>query len=281
MSLSETFDLKGVDTRKVGNNKYVNYTFKDYMEDQGLSKKGALKSLGNIKLSDLEVIAPTIEQPKTVLGKAAQFLGLGTDPNTSETEVIGGKVVGERRPDNIISRPLAGLLDFSSFGILDTDQRGGLFGGQHSGSGYGGRQDLDYKLPKAIREQLAEGDKTEKEVKDPIGDIREIYKEQMEYEKAMDPFKRKGRALDSAMEFANLRTQMPFYMNQLKDLTTFKQRQLLDAEKIKQGLPNAQQARLLAADQGFASQAGAIAGQQDAATRFAALGANRSFGQLS
>ena len=74
------------------------------------------------------------------------------------------------------------------------------------------------------------------------------------------------------MEFANLRTQMPFYMNQLKDLTTFKQRQLLDAEKIKQGLPNAQQARLLAADQGFAAQAGAIAGQQDAATRFAQAG---------
>ena len=58
-------DLKGVDTSKVGNNKYVNYTFKDYMEDQGLSKKGALKSLGNIKLSDLQVIAPTLEQPKT------------------------------------------------------------------------------------------------------------------------------------------------------------------------------------------------------------------------
>ena len=63
--------------------------------------------------------------------------------------------------------------------------------------------------------------------------------------------------------------------------TTFKQRQLLDAEKIKQGLPNAQQARLLAADQGFAAQAGAIAGQQDAATRFAGLGMQRGFGQLS
>ena len=218
-------DLKGVDTRKVGNNKYVNYTFKDYMEDQGLSRKGALKSLGpNVKLSDLQVIAPTLEQPKTIGGKVAQFLGLGTDPNTTETEVIGGKVVGARRPDNIISRPLAGLLDFTTFGILDTDQRGGLFGGKHSGSGYGGRQDLDYMLPKAMRDQLAKADEPKKEDKgstDPIGDIKAIYKEQMEYEKAMDPFKRKGRALDSAMEFANLRTQMPFYMNQLKDLTTF------------------------------------------------------------
>ena len=254
-------DLKGVDTRKVGNNKYVNYTFEDYRKDQGLSRKGALKSLGNIKLSDLQVIAPTLEQPKTIGGKVAQFLGMGTDPNTTETEVIGGKVVGARRPDNIISRPLAGLLDFTTFGILDTDQRGGLFGGKHSGSGYGGRQDLDYMLPKAMRDQLAKADEPKKEDKgstDPIGDIKAIYKEQMEYEKAMDPFNRKGRALDSAMEFANLRTQMPFYMNQLKDLTTFKQQQLLDSELVKQSMPDAREARKLSSASRFAGELGAV-----------------------
>ena len=255
-------DLKGVDTSKVGNNKYVNYTFKDYMEDQGLSKKGALKSLGNIKLSDLEVIAPTLEQPKTVLGKVGQFLGMGTDPNTTETEVIGGKVVGARRPDNIITRPLAGLLDFTTFGILDTDQRGGLFGGKHSGSGYGGRQDLDYMLPKAMRDQLAKADKPKKEDKgstNALDNIKEIYKAQMDYERQMDPFNRKGRALDSAMEFANLRTQMPFYMNQLKDLSTFKQQQLLDSELVKQSMPDAREARKLSSASRFAGELGAIA----------------------
>ena len=40
--------------------------------------------------------------------------------------------------------------------------------------------------------------------------------------------------------------QTPFIMNTLKDASTFKQQQLLDAEKIKQGLPNAVQARMLA-----------------------------------
>lgn len=269
-------DLKGVDTSKVGNNKYVNYTFKDYMEDQGLSKKGALKSLGpNVKLSDLQVIAPTLEQPKTIGGKVAQFLGLGTDPNTTETEVIGGKVVGARRPDNIITRPLAGLLDFTTFGILDTDQRGGLFGGKHSGSGYGGRQDLDYMLPKAIKEQLAKADeptKKEKEVKDPIGDIKEIYKEQMEYEKAMDPFNRKGRVLDSALDFINMRVQTPFVMDTLKDASTFKQQQLLDAEAIKQGLAKEVQNRAVQSAAAAAVLRQATAAQQDAATRFAQVG---------
>ena len=281
MSLSETFDLKGVDTRKVGNNKYVNYTFKDYMEDQGLSKKGALKSLGNIKLSDLEVIAPTIEQPKTVGGKVAQFLGLGTDPNTSETEVIGEKVVGERRPDNIISSPLAGLLDFSTFGILDTDQRGNLFGGTHSVSGYGGGQKLDYQLPKVIKEALAKEDEPKKEEKvstDPLDQIDRIYKNQQEYERAMGGFNRKGRVLDNTLDFINMRMQMPSVINDLKDVSTFKQQQLLDAEAIKQGLPNAQQARMLAASTGFANEAQAVAGQQDAATRFAGLGMQRRFG---
>ena len=269
-------DLKGVDTSKVGNNKYVNYTFKDYMEDQGLSKKGALKSLGpNVKLSDLQVIAPTLEQPKTIGGKVAQFLGLGTDPNTTETEVIGGKVVGARRPDNIISRPLAGLLDFTTFGILDTDQRGGLFGGKHSGSGYGGRQDLDYMLPKAMREQLAKADEPKKEDKgstDPIGDIKEIYKAQMEYERAMDPFNRKGRMLDSALDFANLQAQMPFYMRQLKDASTFKQQQLLDAELIKQSMPDAREARKLSSASRFAGELAAMAGAYGTAGEVAARG---------
>ena len=275
------FDLKGIDTGKIGSNKYVNYTFDDYKKEQGLSTKGALKSLGNIKLRDLEAIAPTLEQPKTVGGKVAQFLGLGTDPNTTETELIGGKVVGARRPDNIISRPLAGLLDFATFGITDTDQRGGLFGGKHSGSGYGGRQQIDYKLPKSIRDRLAEADKVEKEKEnfDPYADLDKLLDYELKYKKATDAMDRKGRAADVAMEMANIRANMPFITNTMKDLSTFKQRQLLDAEKIKQALPNAQQARLLAADQGFAAQAGAIAGQQDAATRFANLGNQRQFGQ--
>ena len=255
-------DLKGVDTSKVGNNKYVNYTFEDYRKDQGLSRKGALKSLGNIKLSDLEVIAPTLEQPKTILGKVGQFLGMGTDPNTTETEVIGGKVVGARRPDNIISRPLAGLLDFTTFGILDTDQRGGLFGGKHSGSGYGGRQNLDYMLPKTVRDELAKADQPKKEDKgstNAVDNIKEIYKAQMDYERAMDPFNRKGRMLDSALDFANLQAQMPFYMRQLKDASTFKQQQLLDAELIKQGMPNAREARKLSSASRMAGELGAIA----------------------
>ena len=277
MSLSKTFDLKGLDTGKIGNNKNVDYTFKDYQRDFGLSRSGAIKSLPQgVSLSDFQAIAPTIEQPNTVIGKVAQFLGAGPGV-TGETEIIGGKVVGKERPKGLagIGRLTSGLADFATFGLTDFDKRGNLFGGTHSLSGYGGGQELDYKLPKAITDAI-EADKKKSEVdegsKNPVDNIQELYKAQMEYEKAMDPFNRKGRILDAAIESANMRANMPFITNTMKDLSTFKQRQLLDAEKIKQALPNAVQARLLAGDTGFKAQADAISGQQDAATRFAGLG---------
>ena len=273
------FDLKGIDTGKIGNNKYVNYTLKDFQKDQDVSRAGALELLGGVKLEGLQPIAPTLKKPETIREKIRSFIGKG--PAGTETELVGGKVVGKDRPDNIITRPLAGLLDFATFGVLDTDQRGNLFGGTHSTSGYGGGQELDYKLPKVIKDKLAEADKVEKEKEnfDPYADLDKLLDYELKYKAATDRMDRQGRAADVAMEMANIRANMPFITNTMKDLSTFKQRQLLDAEKIKQALPNAQQARLLAADQGFKTQADAIANQQDAATRMAGLGMQRQFGQ--
>jgi len=86
----------------------------------------------------------------------------------------------------------------------------------------------------------------------------------------------RGAAFDEAANFA---ITEPIRQKFLRDASTFKQRQLLEAEKIKQGLPKQIQERLLTGDVGFAQQAGAIAGQQDSATRFANLGNQRQFGQ--
>ena len=104
---------------------------------------------------------------------------------------------------------------------------------------------------------------------DTLDDAIKAYKE---FKKASDTESRKGKILDNAIEFINMQAQTPFLMKTLKDASTFKQQQLLDAEAIKQGLPNAVQTRLLAADTGFAQQAAALAGQADAATRMAGLG---------
>ena len=210
------FDLKGIDTGKIGGNKYVNYTLEDFMMDQDLSRSGAVRALGQnkIRLSDLQ----PVNKPQNILDRVGMFLS------------------GEK---------------------------------------------LNYQLPKYFKQALAEADKPkkeEKEVKDPLGNIKDIYEEQMKYERAMDPFNRKGRVLDSVLDFVNLQVQTPFLMDTLKDASTFKQQQLLDAEAIKQGLPNARQSRMLAADTGAAQLRQALAAQQDAATRFAGLGMQRRFG---
>ena len=203
------FDLKGIDTGKIGGGKYVNYTLEDFMGDQNLSRSGAKRVLekNKIKLSDLQ----PVNKPSNILDKINMFLS---------------------------------------------------------------NEQLDYQLPKYFKQALAEADKSykEEEVKDPLGNIKDFYEEQMKYERAMDPFNRKGRVLDSLLEMGNYALLSPKIRSDLRQDSTFKQQQLLDAEAIKQGLPNAVQARLLAADSGFAQQAAALAGQADAATRMAGVG---------
>ena len=52
------FDLKGVDTGKVGNNKYVNYKLSDFIEDQNISPSAGVKALegAGYNLRDLNVV---------------------------------------------------------------------------------------------------------------------------------------------------------------------------------------------------------------------------------
>ena len=93
-----------------------------------------------------------------------------------------------------------------------------------------------------------------------------------------DKISRKGRLADTGLELAMQRAQLPFLANFYKDISRARQRGLLEAEKIKQGLPNAIQSRLATADAGFATQAGAIKDQTDAATRMALAGTGIKFG---
>ena len=68
------FDLRGVDTGKIGNNKNVNYTLKDYQTDQDVSRAGALELLGLNSLEGLNPIAPTLKKPETIREKIRSFI---------------------------------------------------------------------------------------------------------------------------------------------------------------------------------------------------------------
>ena len=276
-------DLKGIDLSKVGNNKNVDYTFKDYLEDTGYTKTGGIKDLAGagIFLNELQPVTPKAQPAgatQSLSGKVAQFL-FGS-PGSGQ-ELVGGKLVSTDRPLGL-GRFTSGLSDALTLNLTDFDKRGGGFLGLKDVnplSGLGGKPE-DFILPNSVKELMdkRKESKKEEEIKDPMGDIQEIVDETLRYKKGADTQDRKGRILDNALEFLNMRMQTPFIMDTLKDASTFKQQQLLDAERIKQGLPNAQQLRMQAASNAFATEAAAIAAQQDAANRFAGLGMQRRFG---
>ena len=271
-------DLKGIDLSKVGNNKNVDYTFKDYLEDTGFTRTGGIKDLAGagIFLNELEPITPEVKP--SVRGKVAQFL-FGS-PGSGQ-ELLDGKLVSTDRQKGL-GRFTSGLTDALTLNLTDFDQRGGGFLGLSDVnplSGLGGKAE-DFILPNTVKEIMDERKKAkdDKGSTNPVDNIDKIVDAELRYKKGADTQSRKGRVLDNALEFLNMRMQTPFIMDTLKDASTFKQQQLLDAERIKQGLPNAQQLRMQAASNAFATEAAAIAAQQDAANRFAALGMQRRFG---
>ena len=262
-------DLKGIDTGKIGGNKYVNYTLEDFMKDRDLSRQGAIRDLEarDIFLTDLEPIAPKIKQPKNILERVDQLL-LGYN---QPTEIVGGKVVGKNRPTGL-GRFTAGIMPYELLGFTDFDQRGNLFG-KNELSGYGGVP-TNYELPKSFKESLALQDKAkkEKESKDPVDNIPEIIKAEKDYEKEMAPFRRKGRILDAGLEFLNYALTSPKIFKDLRQQTDYAINRGLQAELRRQSFADAVQARDLAAGANFAQQAQAIADQTRAAAELAKLG---------
>ena len=190
-----------------------------------------------------------------------------------------GRLVGKDAPKALIPSVGAKVIDFLTGGISDLDRSGGgLFGRavENRKTGLGGRP-TDFYLSKGQKEDYAESLSPTSSSAIPDAEAKLDFLEK-NADRIDKLYRDRGRkaAFDEA---ANYAITQPIRDKFLKDITTFKQRQLLEAEKIKQGMPNAIQNRMLAADAGFATQAGAIADQQDAATRFANLGNQRQFGQ--
>ena len=256
-----------MDTGKVGGNKYVNYTFEDYMKDFDLSRQGAERDLAanNIFLTDLKPIVPEIKQPKNILERVDQLL-LGYN---QPTEIVGGKVVGKNRPTGL-QRFTTGIMPYELLGLTDFDQRGNLFG-KNTASGYGGVP-TNYELPKILKEQLAKDEKAknkkEEEIKDTMGNVKEIVDETLRYKKGADTQSRKGRVLDSAMEFLNYALTTPKIYKDLRRETDYAVNRGLQAELRRQSFADAVQARDIAAGANFAQQADALARQTLAAAEF-------------
>ena len=210
--------------------------------------------------------------------------GVGLNPvlpagMNAEIDPKTGRLVGKDRPTALIPTVGAKVIDFLSQGITDLDRSGGGILGrtvENRKTGLGGKP-TDFYLSKTQKQDFA--DSISPTVSSAIPDAEDQLDFLEQNYGRINKLNRNLRRQAAFDEAANYAITEPIRQRFLRDAVTFKQKQLLEAEKIKQGLPNAIQNRMLAADAGFATQAGAIAGQQDAATRFAGLGMQRGFGQ--
>ena len=244
----------------------------DYAKIQNIPLPTAVKDLERTYGKGLETFKPVIpEVQQSTRGKVAQFL-FG-NPG-AEQELVDGKLMAKNRQKGL-GRFTSGLSDALTLNLTDFDQRGGGFLGLkdiNPLSGLGGKP-TDYELPTTVKKTLQDRISDTLDGGDnPYGDIDALVDANLRYQREMDKISRKGRFVDNAMEIANIQAQLPLYANYFKDLSTFKQQQLLDAEFAKQKMPDASEARKLSSATRFAGEATAIGNQYGKAVEGAKAG---------
>ena len=282
-----TVSLNGIDTGKVGNNKRVKLseefpdpseitTTSEYAKFKGITPQAAVAELN--PTGNLVPILPTSE-------KANKFL-LATPFGTfgkQDMEVVDGRIVPKSRPTGFAGK-LASVLDAATFGFTDYDELGGgLLGTKEGITGYGKEFKGDYKLSKAIKDQLKKDVEAEK--KGPYGDMDELVKANLEYAEGMIPLQRKlarQQAIDSTAMYAATEPLRQAFLNRAAEQGAqrgLRVRGALEAMPSNiQKIMSAKQEQQSLASLTEAERQRATAAQQDAATRFAGLGMQRRFG---
>jgi len=257
-----------MDLGKVGANKDVDFTFKEYLDSFGGGSKKAPKITDLQQLEDFygpNELIPGLGKTTGQLKVELQPVGL-----PKGTRVLGdGTIVPEDAPRNI-GRVVAGFLDEFFRGGTDLDKRGAY------GEGLG-KIDLDdlsnYKLLPSQQNKLKTALKERGELDpDPTSTRKEAEDAFLDFKKRTDRESRKGRVLDAALEFLNYSLTSPKIFRDLRRETDYAVRRGLQAELRRQSMPDAVQARKLAGSTGFATEAEAIAKQQQAATELAKAG---------
>jgi len=272
------YDLKGTDLSKVGNNKNVDFTFKEYMDLLEADKKKDIPEMSNL------------QQLQDYFGQNELIPGLGKTVGDLKVELqpVGLPKYARILPDGTVLPKGASTKVAKEFSDKTNFLDEYLFGGLLSGlskpvyedykkvdlddlSQYKLLPDQQNKLNTALKETLVLDP-------DPTSTTKEGLQSYLDFKKKGDTQSRKGRVLDSALEFLNYSLTSPKIYRDLREQTDYAVERGLQAELRRQAMPDAQQARMLAADTGAAQLRQALAAQQDAATRFAGLGMQRRFG---
>ena len=257
-----------MDLSKVGANKDVDFTFKEYMDSFGGRGKKIPKMTDLQQLEDFygpNELIPGLNKTTGQLKVELQPVGL-----PKNTKVLGDGTILPKDAPTGINRAVAGFLDKVLRDTTDFDKRG------VEGEGLG-EIDLDdlsqYKLLPSQQAKLNRAlEQTVGLDPDPTSTMKEGADSYLDFKKKSDTQSRKGRILDSAMEFLNYTLTSPKILSDLRRESDYVQNRLLQAELRKQSFPNAVQARMLAGSAGFKAEAEAIAKQQEAATELAKAG---------
>ena len=232
-------------------------------------------------------------------GNLPSFLQ-GVEPQLPEgTEVLpSGKIVDKNRPTGG-GRVLAGAQDFLNLLLgkdSDLDRLGGLYKKDEfdkyyydTGTEYGNVADLtDKDAILSPYQQL----QTQQDVESKTAEPKTALESTEEYldliKKSQDellPGQRKRARAGAIDEFLNYTLTEPVRQSLLDRAGRLASQRYLDTRGIVEAMPSnvqkimkSKQEQQALADAGFAAQAGAIAGQTDAATRMAGLGLQRRFG---
>jgi len=284
--------LSGTD---LSNGARVNKTFE--IDDENVKRPKNFKTLKDIKdfygvgldtpLQDFDGL--TINQLKkefghSVLPEGTEFYQGGfLDPTKK------GTVLDKDRPKNLL-RPLASFADLILRDTTDFDKLGTLGEGRYSDISKTIDQDdlSKYLLPQAFQKKAENVLDTAfpKELPSKEELTQESIQEELSRREVIDPLDRKKRREQAIETLVSNTVSIPIYTRLLEDAAKRRlelDKAMLGAREMMpsniQNIMASKQAQKNLASSAFAEEAKALATQQDAATRFAGLGMQRSFGQ--
>ena len=200
-----------------------------------------------------------------------------------------GKITTKDRPKGL-GRIAAGLGDFLTFGISDWDKRGGLLGGQHTGTGYGAKP-TDYQLPNVYQQGPQNPYHQQRNPYgmggNPIPNIDQVVDANIRYQQEMGPIALQQAQAWENQRLRNLNPQMAIQEYWLDRSAEKAAQRGMKIRAWKEGLPSnvqnimaSKQAQMGAASSAWAEELKAAATAQQAANQFGAPSATigRRFG---
>ena len=275
-------------------------TVQEYADQQGITLAQARADLSD---KGVRLQGPTAF--KDITSGLGAFTAANYDLEQNLEVLPSGRVVAKNRPKSLLGIPglgrfATGMLDIATLGLTDFDQQGFGLGGKTTGLGYNiDSGKYDQKITTTGKKKLLK-EKVDEAVEDlefdELGGViggtgsgssgsGTVMDRLLEYKKKSAEFERGERRKDMVQNQLNYLATEPMrqaFANRAAEAAAMRG---LRVRAAKEAMPSniqnimlSKQAQAATAASAEAERARAAADQQDAASRFAALGTGRRFG---